>query len=814
MVQKTSRRIAWLLLLTLCASLLSLPALAAEDAVAATPPPTPAEEVVETPLVNVIEEEPAPAPEAETPAPDTPDTPDTPDAPAEAAPLPEPAVEITPAPGPDVETTPAPEPAEEPADPAVESEEPAADLTASDEPSAELDGASGTYTISYYNGGTLLAKEVVSAGAVPSQAPVQVNGAPVKAWTNAEGTRVDLATAVVKADVSYYAWFLPRLNTARHIRYINGVGNAKFGPTASLTRAQAAQILYQLLESKEMGPFTCVFSDVKDTAWYAAPVKTLASLGVINGYKDGTFGPNKTITRAEFVTMLVNLTGVTGEGGTFTDVSAKHWARRNIAAAAAQGWISGYLEKNGTYTFRPSRTITRAEAVVVMNRVLGRSGKNVTEAPGLLHFIDVKTSDWWYSDVLEASVAHEHTGVGTGETWTSFTVESCGLEPGLHKVGAAYVYVDGNRQPMHVDAGITNLGGQYVYAPSAGYSFTADLSSKDGYITFANGAADQALRNGFNRIGNTLFYWIASEKAPQALTAGLNPIAGKTYWADRAGYVIRNSFVDAAGKTVSGKGPVVLGGKTYLTDGACAIITSGMAYASDNSILANIDLRDKTYEFDGYMYYVQSDYSLLTSGYFGYLYFDANGRYTSGDAELDSIVYNIVGGTINNNTSRVYKLLQAYYYLRGGWGTNFVDNGFTYRNKGETFYIQRYNFNDEGIYGNFRSCAKRFYNNHYGRCYEWASAYLYLARRLGFQDYLVVGNIGDLPGVKGNPHCWNMILWDGTWHLSDVETEWGWLKGYYGGNTIMYRNLFDQALPSEHVSYFANSDARIYYFFP
>ena len=796
MARTSVRRVAWLLLLTLCASLLSLPAMAAEDAVSATPPPAPAEEVVETPLVNVIETEPAPE-----------------DQPAEATPVPEavPVPEATPAPTPAEETA---EPVVESAEPVVESEEPAADLAASEEPSAELDGAPGTFTISYYNGETLLAQETVSAGAVPSQAPAQVDGVPVKAWTNADGARVDLAAAVVEADVSYYAWFLPRLNTAQHIRYINGIGNAKFGPTASLTRAQAAQILYQLLESKEMGPFTCVFSDVKDSAWYAVPVKTLASLGVINGYKDGTFGPTKTITRAEFVTMLVNLTGVTGEGGTFTDVSAKHWARQNIAAAAAQGWISGYLEKNGTYTFRPSRTITRAEAVVVMNRVLGRSGKNVTEAPGLLHFIDVKTSDWWYSDVLEASVAHEHNGVGFDEVWTSFTVESCGLEPGLHKVGAAYVYVDGNRQPVHVDAGITNLGGLYVYAPSAGYSFTADLSSKPGYVTFANGAADQALRNGFNRIGSALFYWIESEKSPQAVSSGFNSVAGKTYWADRAGYILRNTFVDADGKTVSGKGSVVLGGKSYLTDGACAIITTGLAYTSDNAVLANVDLRDKTYEFDGYMYYVQSDYSLLTSDYHGYLYFDKYGRYTSGDAELDAIVYNIVKDYLYASNTRVNKLLKAYYYLRGGEGTHFVDNGFSYRNKGETFYIQRYDFNDEGIYANFRSCAKRFYNNHYGRCYEWASAYLYLARRLGFQDYLIVGNIGDLPGVKGNPHCWNMILWDGVWHLSDVETEWGWLKGYYGGNTVMYRNLFDQALPGENISYYANSDARIYYFFP
>ncbi len=779
----TTRRLARLLLLVLCASMLTMPALAAEESA----PAESAEETVDiapTPLENIIEEVGAPSdsPEADLPG---------------EEPLQESAGEII-------------ELVTEPELPALES--------APEESSAELDGdAEAAFTVSYYNGETLLGQETLSAGAAPSQAPTQADGVDIRAWQDASGALVDLATVAVEADVSYFAWFMPHLNTTDHIRYINGIGNAKFGPTASLTRAQAAQILYQLLDSKDLGPYSAVFSDVKETAWFATPVKTLASLGVINGYKDGTFRPNETITRAEFVKMLASITGASGGECTFSDVSAANWARSYIAAAAANGWVTGYSDG----TFRPSRTITRAEAVVVVNRVLGRSGKGLTEGPGLLHFIDVSSTDWWYYDVVEASVAHEYTGHGSNETWTTFTVESCGLEPGLHKIGSVYVYVDGNRQPTYVNTGINNLGGMYVYASSAGYSFTADLSSRPGYVTFASGAADQALANGFNRIGNTLFYWNAGENAPLALKAGLNPIGGKTYWADAEGYVVRNSFVDGNGQNVSGKGVVALGGKKYLTDGACAIITTGLAYTSDNATLANVDLRNKTYEFEGNMYYIQDDYSLLTGGYQGYLYFDDNGRYTSGDAELDAIIYNRVKDYLYNGNSRVNKLYTAYLYLRGWDGNaNHVnqayDNGFTYRNRNtETFYIDRYNYNDEGIYANFRACAKRFYSNHYGRCYEWGAAYLYLARRLGFQAYLIVGNIGDNPGVKGNPHCWNMIQWDGVWHLSDVETEWGWLNGYYQPGLFLYRNLFDQAIYDvDNTYYYANSNARIYYFFP
>ena len=78
---------------------------------------------------------------------------------------------------------------------------------------------------------------------------------------------------------------------------------ACFLPEKTITRAEAASMFYKLLRSVDWEPRT--FSDVKSTAWYAEAVEALAGLGILSGYEDGTFGPDKEITRAEFVAIAV-----------------------------------------------------------------------------------------------------------------------------------------------------------------------------------------------------------------------------------------------------------------------------------------------------------------------------------------------------------------------------------------------------------------------------------------------------------------------------------------------------------------------------
>jgi hypothetical protein len=211
------------------------------------------------------------------------------------------------------------------------------------------------------------------------------------------------------------------LNSTDHIAYVQGVGGGRFNPDGSMTRAAAAQMLYNLLTStsREMYYSTSSsFSDVPSGAWYCAAVSTLANAGVIDGYTNGTFGPNKPITRAEFIKLVVAMYGVDDSAtASYTDLKAGNWAYPYIATATSNGWITGYT--NGSCG--PTRSMGRGEAVTFMNRVLGRSCdlSYVSANRGsVVTFTDVYTSLWCYGAVMEAANGHTYTTSGSSETWT------------------------------------------------------------------------------------------------------------------------------------------------------------------------------------------------------------------------------------------------------------------------------------------------------------------------------------------------------------------------------------------------------------
>jgi len=214
------------------------------------------------------------------------------------------------------------------------------------------------------------------------------------------------------------------LNSTDHIAYVQGVGGGKFNPNGSMTRAAAAQMLYNLLTStsREMYYSTSSrFSDVPSGAWYSAAVSTLANAGVIDGYTNGTFGPNKPITRAEFIKLVVAMYGVDDTAtASYTDLKSGNWAYPYIATATANGWITGYT--NGSCG--PTRSMGRGEAVTFMNRVLGRSCDTsyvAAHLSSLNTFTDVNTSLWCYGAVMEAANGHTYTTSGSSETWTGVT---------------------------------------------------------------------------------------------------------------------------------------------------------------------------------------------------------------------------------------------------------------------------------------------------------------------------------------------------------------------------------------------------------
>ena len=207
------------------------------------------------------------------------------------------------------------------------------------------------------------------------------------------------------------------LNTRDHIAYLSGYPDGTFGPDRNMTRAEVAQMFYALLNDQNV-PATVSFSDVPDGAWYADAVETLASLGMFTGYPDGTFHPNSTITRAEFAAAALSFADMAPSARcSFPDVSAQDWFYPYVASAAEYGWIGGYPDG----TFRPSGSITRAEVAVIVNHMLGRTPDQSfvdRSLDRLVSFSDLNSSHWAFYPIMEASNSHGHIKAGDSEQWT------------------------------------------------------------------------------------------------------------------------------------------------------------------------------------------------------------------------------------------------------------------------------------------------------------------------------------------------------------------------------------------------------------
>ena len=206
------------------------------------------------------------------------------------------------------------------------------------------------------------------------------------------------------------------LNTTDHNAYLRGYSKDWFGPGDAMTRAQAAQLFYGLLKNREV-PITVTFSDVPADAWYKSAVETLASLGIVSGVGDGRFLPDRPITRAEFLVIAMRFTTPPdGEAKTFSDVHEGDWFYDAVTDASRYGWVQGNLDGS----FGPYQLVTRAQATVIVNRMLGRSADRtfIDAHPDLQAFQDVPPTHWAYYDICEAVNGHDYEKNGQ-EHWTA-----------------------------------------------------------------------------------------------------------------------------------------------------------------------------------------------------------------------------------------------------------------------------------------------------------------------------------------------------------------------------------------------------------
>lgn len=197
------------------------------------------------------------------------------------------------------------------------------------------------------------------------------------------------------------------LNTTDHFAYIVGYGNGEVRPQNNITRAEVATIFFRLLTDDvrdENLTKTNRYSDVAATSWYNTAVSTLSSMGIITGYPDGTFRPNAAITRAEFAAIAARFDHDGDKtAAKFSDI-ATHWAKDEISIAYNNGWITGYPDG----TFGPQRDITRAETMTLVNRVLNRQPETEDDLlPNMTVWTDnANPKAWYYLAVQEATNSH------------------------------------------------------------------------------------------------------------------------------------------------------------------------------------------------------------------------------------------------------------------------------------------------------------------------------------------------------------------------------------------------------------------------
>ena len=280
------------------------------------------------------------------------------------------------------------------------------------------------------------------------------SGAKFDGWYSADSTLLstDLTFVPKKADgavwqgTTYYARFSARrrpstpstpakpddtkitlapipemLNGEDHYAYLLGYEDGTVRPNGSISRAEVATVLFRLLKDDvRMQNLTKdnAYSDVSDTAWYAAAVSTLSKMGVISGYPDGTFRPNAPITRAEFAAMIARFDETAKSADTpFTDISG-HWAENAIGKAYGNGWVEG----SSKTVFCPESNLTRAETATLLNRVLHRLPEKESDLlANQIVWPDNPETFWGYLAMQEATNSHEYERKADGahETQTA-----------------------------------------------------------------------------------------------------------------------------------------------------------------------------------------------------------------------------------------------------------------------------------------------------------------------------------------------------------------------------------------------------------
>ena len=209
------------------------------------------------------------------------------------------------------------------------------------------------------------------------------------------------------------------LNRDDHYTFLVGYTDGTFGPDRNMTRAEVTTMFARLLTEQIEADksYANTFNDVPKSHWAADYIGYMQQFGIITGYPDGSFRPDAPVARAEFAAIASRFEKLTEGTKSFTDVPAAYWAAKYINFAATRGWVNGYPDG----TFRPKDPITRAEVAAVTCRLLERTADQAyirSHLDQLRTFRDMAESHWAYWYVMEAANGHDYTKADSGENWS------------------------------------------------------------------------------------------------------------------------------------------------------------------------------------------------------------------------------------------------------------------------------------------------------------------------------------------------------------------------------------------------------------
>ena len=209
------------------------------------------------------------------------------------------------------------------------------------------------------------------------------------------------------------------LNRRDHYAFLVGYADGTFGPERNMTRAEVTTMFARLLTEQIEADktYSSTFNDVAKDCWAANYIGYMQQFGIVTGYEDGSFRPDAPVTRAEFAAIASRFEKLTQGSASLTDVPDTHWAVRYINFAATRGWVTGYEDGS----FKPEHSITRAEVAAVTCRLLERSADQTyirSHIGELRTFADVTENHWAYWYAMEAANGHDYTKSGGSENWS------------------------------------------------------------------------------------------------------------------------------------------------------------------------------------------------------------------------------------------------------------------------------------------------------------------------------------------------------------------------------------------------------------